>query len=98
MLIALENYVILGIRTSITYLRDMLEHEAFISGETYTDFIPVHMSDWKGSGGPPPDDVLLAAALAEFHRKPAAAGGGAGKATAVTPWRTVGSWEVGSGR
>jgi len=97
MLTALENYVVLGIRTSISFLRDLLGHEAFIAGDTYTDFIPKHMEDWSDSAEAPPDDVLLAAALAEFHRKPAAAGGGSDQA-AATPWQTVGGWEVGSGR
>ncbi len=93
MLIALENYVILGTKTSVSFLRDLLDHEAFIEGETFTDFIDQHMSGWKDSAGAPPDDVLIAAALAEFHRKPSVKGGGVSEA--ATPWRTVGSWEIG---
>ena len=97
MLTALENYVILGIRTSISFLRDLLAHEAFLRGETYTDFIDRHMKEWKDKAGEtPPDEVVLAAALAEFHRKPSAAG--QGKVAAVTPWQTEGSWEIGLGR
>jgi acetyl-CoA carboxylase biotin carboxylase subunit len=93
MLTALENYVILGIRTSISYLRDLLSHEAFIEGDTYTDFIPKHMADWKDEAEAPPDDVLLAAAIAESFRKPTVAVGG--EIAAPTPWQTTGSWEVG---
>ena len=97
MLTALENYVVLGIRTSISFLRDLLGHEAFIAGDTYTDFIAKNMDGWTDSADAPPDDVLLAAALAEFHRKPAVSAGASDQA-AVTPWHTVGGWEVGSGR
>jgi len=99
MLTALENYVILGTRTSITFLRDLLCHEAFIKGDTYTDFIAKYMDGWKDDSGAPPDDVLIAAALAELHRKPGVAGGAAGtQAGMPTPWQTVGSWQVGTGR
>lgn len=45
MLVALSNYAIHGVRTNITYLRSLLEHPAFIAGDTPTSFISQHGSD-----------------------------------------------------
>jgi acetyl/propionyl-CoA carboxylase alpha subunit len=43
---ALKDYVILGVLTPIPFLMDILSSEAFIKGETYTDFIDTHFADW----------------------------------------------------
>ena len=43
---ALKDYVVLGVLTPIPFLRDILSSEAFIKGETYTDFIDTHFADW----------------------------------------------------
>ena len=42
MLRALEEYHLLGIRTNIPYLRKILMHPEFISGDYNTHFIPKH--------------------------------------------------------
>lgn len=44
---ALKDYVILGVLTPIPLLIDILSSEAFIKGETYTDFIDTHFADWR---------------------------------------------------
>jgi acetyl-CoA carboxylase biotin carboxylase subunit len=44
---ALKDYVVLGVLTPIPFLRDILSSEAFIKGETYTDFIDTHFADWR---------------------------------------------------
>ncbi len=43
---ALKDYVVLGVLTPIPFLMDILSSEAFIKGETYTDFIDTHFADW----------------------------------------------------
>ncbi len=42
MLRALEEYHLLGIRTNIPYLRKIIMHPEFISGDYDTHFIPKH--------------------------------------------------------
>jgi len=42
MIEALREYVILGVRTPIPFLIDVLRSEAFRKGETFTDFIGCH--------------------------------------------------------
>ena len=44
---ALKDYIILGVLTPIPFLMDILSSEAFIKGETYTDFIDTHFADWR---------------------------------------------------
>ncbi|MFH2001672.1 MAG: acetyl-CoA carboxylase biotin carboxylase subunit, partial [Planctomycetota bacterium] len=103
MITALENYVILGIKTSTLFLRDLLSHPAFLEGRTNTDFIQKEMADWKedhwrSSDGGLPDDVLIAAALSDLLlRQPRGGVKGGATAPAATPWQTLGRWEIGGG-
>ena len=48
MIKALDDYVILGVQTSIRFLRDLIGHPRFRKGETTTSFIQDHFSDWTG--------------------------------------------------
>ncbi len=89
---ALKAFVILGVKTPIAYLRDVLDHEAFRSGATFTDFIPRHMADWS-----PADRAPEMAALAYIvddlaAGSPGASGQAAASAGAATPWQTLGAW------
>jgi acetyl-CoA carboxylase biotin carboxylase subunit len=51
MIRALEDYIILGIRTNIAFLIDILRHPAFADGATYTSFIPRNLPDWPEVDG-----------------------------------------------
>jgi len=88
---ALETYVIIGVKTPIAFLSDVLTHEAFGSGETYTDFIPTHMADWT-----PKQVCSDLARIAVIADDLTAADGtvtkGADRAAATTPWQTLGAW------
>jgi acetyl-CoA carboxylase biotin carboxylase subunit len=44
---ALKDYVVLGVLTPIPFLMDIMSSEAFIKGETYTDFIDTHFAEWR---------------------------------------------------
>lgn len=94
---ALDDYVVLGVKTSIHYLKAILNHQEFINGNTFTDFIQRNMTEWE-----PPvvnDDqikvALLSAVFHEMKKKPAVAAGG--KEEMPTPWNTIGKWEIGMG-
>ncbi|MDF1545232.1 MAG: acetyl-CoA carboxylase biotin carboxylase subunit [bacterium] len=94
MIQALNEYKILGVRTSKRFMIDVLNHPAFIKGETFTDFIELNMSERESS-----EDVLreIGAAVAAC----AATNGnssGAGETVSsspMTPWQTIGQWEIG---
>jgi len=92
MIRALESYVILGIRTTIPFLIDVLRSPEFAEGNTYTDFIERHFEGWS----PGMEDAALARiayVVDEFNR--------AGRAKVTirergwpTPWETLGDWRI----
>jgi acetyl/propionyl-CoA carboxylase alpha subunit len=95
MIHALQEMVILGVVTPDGFLIDVLEHPAFVAGETHTGFLDDHgFLNGDPSAEAVPDDVLLAAALQRSARGEAAAGAAAGPAS--TPWTELGAWRPGS--
>jgi acetyl-CoA carboxylase biotin carboxylase subunit len=97
MLEALRGTTILGIKTIVPFLIDVLEHPAFASGDIHTGFVDQEMTDWEE---PEADPTAIEIALAAAALAPAAGTGAApaGSETArPTPWHTVGSWEIGGG-
>jgi acetyl/propionyl-CoA carboxylase alpha subunit len=96
MLKALSEYVVLGIKTPIAFLKEVLASEPFARGATYTDFIPVHFADWRDQG---PDRELAAIAFVAGEMTPAAATGSgtetsSGAPSLPTPWQTLGNWRM----
>ena len=91
MIKALEDYVILGVKTPVPFLIDVLKSEAFINGDTFTDFIDTHFSDWKPNRCDA-DAACAAFIIDELSRagkaKAAASQGNADQ----TPWQTLGHW------
>ncbi len=95
---ALEDYVVLGINTTIRFLRDVISHPRFRDGATTTSFIKNHFDGWKEEGAS--EDLLrlavAAAAFSDFSRSQA---GMVEAATPVkesySPWKTLGRWRIG---
>ncbi len=73
MLRALEEYHLLGIRTNIPYLRKILMHPEFISGDYDTHFIPRHQESLLEPEAEEVDKMeaiaLATAAIIQFTRK-----------------------------
>ncbi len=86
---ALSDFVVLGVKTPIAMMRDVLEHPAFVRGDLHTGFLPEHFAGWS------PDRSTLPAAVAAAVAAPPAAAHTTSSAPA-TPWQTLGAWEVGS--
>jgi acetyl-CoA carboxylase biotin carboxylase subunit len=92
---ALADFPLLGIKTNIAFLKDIITHPEFMAGNTYTDFIPRHLSYWE----PHIDkndlkQALVAAALYINSEKwirhvPSA------KESIPSPWETLGDWQIG---
>ncbi len=91
---ALENYIILGIKTQIPFLKAVIENAEFVHGNTNTDFLKNYFSNWKlpEYGQNEVSKVLAAAAIyqlkndkKEIHKE---------KRIHVTPWNTIGQWEL----
>ncbi|MCI0496902.1 MAG: acetyl-CoA carboxylase biotin carboxylase subunit [Thermoplasmata archaeon] len=93
MCLALQNYVAIGVKTNIPYLRAILEHPAFIDGYTTNRFIERYMSEWTPPKAPPVE-ALAAAVVHElpWKRAPTAVGEVSAEADPYSPWKTLGPW------
>ncbi|MGB2698557.1 MAG: acetyl-CoA carboxylase biotin carboxylase subunit, partial [Candidatus Zixiibacteriota bacterium] len=96
MVAALSDYIILGIRTQIEFLKDVMGHPEFIAGRTQTDFIPKNMSDWKEKRKEKRflDQALIAAAIGSFNKTHGTMK--VVKESTFDPWLDLGKWELGS--
>jgi acetyl-CoA carboxylase biotin carboxylase subunit len=95
---ALSNYVILGIRTPVGFLRDVLNHPEFIAGRTHTNFIEKRMSDWRSTAS---EESLTLAVLASAAYWSSASARGLSateyEIESPTPWKSLGEWRLGEG-
>ncbi len=96
MIKAMEDFAVLGVSTTIEFLAKVLDHQDFIDGETYTNFI-----DKNFPGGKIPDDepeylelAMMAAAIVDQRTGTApVTAGTVGQSYDV--WSSTGSWEIG---
>jgi acetyl-CoA carboxylase biotin carboxylase subunit len=98
MISALSELTILGIQTTVTFLRDVIAHPEFAAGRTYTSFIEEHMPDWTEGGQEEYEEVALAAAAIAAHDRSLRPGlTNTAVKQSTTPWQTLGNWEIASG-
>ena len=96
MIDALNNYKILGVKTSKKFMIDCMRHAEFAAGNTFTNFIETNMGERQAG---PEGYRKLAAAVASVASMSApttvagdSAGGGGG---VPTPWQSIGQWQIG---
>jgi acetyl-CoA carboxylase biotin carboxylase subunit len=90
---ALENYVILGIKTNLGFLKRIMNNVKFIKADYHTHFIDENESKLTRSNENL-DAVLAAAALAIAQKRTAATSVGSVKTQKTTPWQELGYWEI----
>ncbi len=97
MIEALDDYVIMGIQSTIGFLRDVVGHPEFRKGETYTSFISDHFSGWTGKKTTDDNQkiAVLAAAFDSLQDTPPAKGFGGMKKQQYSPWVSLGKWHIG---
>lgn len=89
---ALSDYVIMGIKTQIDFLKAVMLHPEFSAGNTNTDFIPQHMSEWKKKEEKYIEPALIAAAISSLRQTSAKTK--FSKKIIYDPWISLGSWEI----
>jgi acetyl/propionyl-CoA carboxylase alpha subunit len=97
---ALSNYVALGVTTNISFLKDVVLHPEFASGNITTHFIDQHFKDWSHAKGELPDEILIAVAIEEqLHsgKIPRVTGDERFNMDAHSPWKSTGRWRIGEG-
>jgi acetyl-CoA carboxylase biotin carboxylase subunit len=89
---ALRRYVILGIRTNIPFLLNILASPEFVSGDVHTGFLDAEGVSLRGTHTTelPPAAV---AALA-LHREAPVSSSTGGSRTAADPFQTIAGWGV----
>jgi acetyl-CoA carboxylase biotin carboxylase subunit len=92
MIRALEGYAILGIRTSIPFLLDVVRSEPFAQGMTSTDFIETFFPGWRPSGDES-EWARIAYVVDEMQDCPQE-GRAAAAAHRLTPWQRLGDWQI----
>ncbi|MCK4264544.1 MAG: acetyl-CoA carboxylase biotin carboxylase subunit, partial [Candidatus Aminicenantes bacterium] len=99
MINALNDYVILGIKTTIDFLKDVINHPQFRQGETTTGFIKNNLDGWKGKEKSKEKHSLaaLAAAFDSFNKTYTRTGTAAEKMEIYSPWLMLGKWRLGGG-
>jgi acetyl-CoA carboxylase biotin carboxylase subunit len=91
MIQALERYVILGIRTPIPFLIDVLRSKAFVAGETFTDFVISHFADWKPERTDA-DMARIAYIIDDLAGRKKTKVSSAGAGEPLSPWQSLGNW------
>ena len=96
MIRALKECVILGVKTPIEFLVDVVSSEPFRSGRTHTGFIEENFAQWQ------PDRVLDDLAVLGFVAHEMAGPGFALEENArakadewLSPWQRLGTWDLG---
>lgn len=95
MIRALRECVILGVRTQVEFLLDVLTSEAFKAGDNHTRFIEDHFAAWK----PDQNANCLAALGCVAYDMVAPKVGTSSVAQAnqtgfLSPWQTLGPWDM----
>ncbi|MGH1366232.1 MAG: acetyl-CoA carboxylase biotin carboxylase subunit [Calditrichia bacterium] len=91
--LALSDYVILGVETPLAFLKELINHPAFVSGDLHTGFLPEHFADWKNEPAEP-EKVLALLAAAAFASKGKTAVRAEGDREDPTPWQSLGDWQM----
>ncbi|MBM4315055.1 MAG: acetyl-CoA carboxylase biotin carboxylase subunit [Deltaproteobacteria bacterium] len=91
---ALSEYCVLGIRTPVDFLLEVILSEPFRRGETHTRLIDERFAGWKPSTSRADMACLAYAATRLSPRKAAAAGMGNEQDHFPSPWKTLGRWSL----
>lgn len=85
MISALNDNIILGVKTSIPFMIKLLETEEFISGNTYTSFIDRNYDELIKFDDNAGIETALAVA-ASINKKTGI--------VELNPWKSIGNWEI----
>ncbi|MFZ5570026.1 MAG: acetyl-CoA carboxylase biotin carboxylase subunit [Thermodesulfobacteriota bacterium] len=90
---ALSQYIILGIKTPIAFLMDVLDSKPFRQGRTFTDFIPAHFADWRQSNSE--QDLAAVTYIIDAMESPRRRKTvGERSVEPTSPWRELGNWRL----
>jgi len=92
MIEALRNTVTLGVKTSIAFMANCLEHNDFIEGQTYTDFIEKNSEQLFATKLN--DNINYALIGSLLHNKSKSSKQTNSIGEIPSPWQTIGNWQI----
>ncbi|NIM91602.1 MAG: acetyl-CoA carboxylase biotin carboxylase subunit [Candidatus Aminicenantes bacterium] len=94
---ALEDYVILGIKTTIGFLKDLISHPQYKAGNTTTGFIKRHFGQWEGKKKTEKnlEVALIASAFESLNSLQPRRGEERLAREMFSPWQSLGKWRIG---
>ncbi|MBW1720340.1 MAG: acetyl-CoA carboxylase biotin carboxylase subunit [Deltaproteobacteria bacterium] len=92
---ALNDYKILGVKTSKKFMIDCLSHPDFLAGKTYTSFIETNMSDRQLDINSYKEFAVAAATVASSLTVTHITKDAKGTISPLSPWEAIGSWQIG---
>jgi acetyl/propionyl-CoA carboxylase alpha subunit len=95
MIWALSHYVVLGVTTNITFLKEVLNHEEFKKGNITTHFIDNYFKDWTIAKNGLPIDAIIALAVYDLIHTKSQEIVRYKEEDPHSPWKHVGRWRVG---
>jgi acetyl-CoA carboxylase biotin carboxylase subunit len=92
----LKNYIILGIKTNIGFLRRIMETSAFCHGDYHTHFIDEHEEELLPTHDMLPTALIAQALLAQEKKGMVSVSpvGEYAQRIESTPWQELGQWEL----
>lgn len=95
MIHALNEYKILGVKTSKKFMIDILTHPDFLAGKTYTNFIEKNMADRQLDIDSYREIAVAAATVASTVPSGQQVGSKERIKATLSPWEMIGSWQIG---
>ncbi|MBN1155489.1 acetyl-CoA carboxylase biotin carboxylase subunit [candidate division KSB1 bacterium] len=89
---AIDDYVILGVKHQLPFLKDVVNHKDFREGRTSTDFIESHYHDWKPVHGL--KKIAVAAAVIQEMNAEHDFPQRQRQRDLYNPWTQLGYWEL----
>ncbi|KYK29457.1 pyruvate carboxylase subunit A [Thermoplasmatales archaeon SG8-52-1] len=95
MIWALSHYIVLGVTTNITFLKEVLNHAEFKKGNITTHFIDNFFKDWTITKDGLPVDAIIALAVYDSIHTKSKEIVRYKEEDPHSPWKHVGRWRVG---
>ncbi len=95
MIWALSRYIVLGVTTNISFLKEVLAHEEFKKGNVTTHFIDDYFKDWTVTKDGLPIEAIISLAVYDLMHSKSKEVVRYKEADPHSPWKHVGRWRVG---
>ena len=95
MIWALSHYIVLGVTTNISFLKEVLKHKEFKNGNITTHFIDNYFKDWTIAKNGLPIDAIIALAVYDSIHSRSEEIVRYKEADPHSPWKHLGRWRVG---